>query len=71
MNNEQPKVVVLERQPIKSTERAKRPSVLTVYSLRGISAYDELQVVVNEVGQVKQTVTAPCSVTFLPCFINV
>ena len=31
-----------------------------VYSFRGIRAYDELQTVVTEVGQVKQTVTLVC-----------
>jgi hypothetical protein len=48
---------VLEPRRIKSTERAKRPVIPPVYSLRGIRAYDELQIVVTEVGQVKQTVT--------------
>ena len=54
----EPKVVVLEPQWIKSTERAKRPLIPPVYPLRGISAYDELQIVVADVGQGKQTVTA-------------
>jgi len=43
---------------MKSTERAKRLLILPVYSLRGIRAYDELQIVVTEVQQVKQTVTS-------------
>ena len=54
----QPNVVVLEPQWIKSNERAKRFLISPVYSLRGIHAYDELQIVVTEVGQVKQMVTA-------------
>jgi len=64
MNNEQLKVGVLEPQPIKSTERAKRLLIPPVYSLREIRAYDELQIVVTKVGQVKQTVTASVSVAF-------
>jgi len=51
------RLLVLEPQPIKSTERAKRLVIPPVYSLRGIGAYDELQIVVNEVGQVKRMVT--------------
>ena len=50
-------MLVLEPQSIKSTERAKQLLIPPVYSLRGIRAYDELQIVVTEVGQVKQTVT--------------
>jgi len=57
-NNEQPKESVLESQRIKSIERAKRLLISPVHSLRGIRAYDELQIVVTEVGQVRQTVTA-------------
>ena len=52
------KLLVLEPQWIKSTTRAKRLLIPPVYSLRGICAYDELQIVVTEVGQVKQTVTS-------------
>jgi len=37
-------------------KRAKRVLSPPVYSLRGIRAYDELQIVVTEVGQVKETV---------------
>ena len=48
---------MLEPQRIKSDERAKRLLIPPVCSLRGISAYDELQIVGTEVGQVKQTVT--------------
>ena len=55
------KLLVLEPQWIKSTERAKRLLIPPVYSLRGIRAYDELRIVVTEVGQVKQTVTPPSS----------
>ena len=51
------KLSVLEPQSIKSTERAKRLLIAPVYSLRGIRAYDELQKVVTEVGQVRQAVT--------------
>jgi len=36
---------------------SKAASNSPVYSLRVISAYDELQIVVTEVGQVRQTVT--------------
>jgi hypothetical protein len=57
MKNEQLKVVVLEPQRIKSIERAKQLLIPPVFSLRGIRAYDELRIVVTEVGQVKQTVT--------------
>jgi len=53
----EPKVVVFEPQWIKSTERAKLLLIPPVYSLRGIRADDKLQIVVTEVGQVKQTVT--------------
>ena len=35
----------------------KRFLIPPVYSLRGIRAYDEPQIVVTEAGQVKQTVT--------------
>ena len=35
----------------------KRLLIPPVYSLRGIRAYDELQIVVTEVGKVKPTVT--------------
>jgi len=42
---------------IKSIGRAKLLLIPPVYSLRGIRAYEELQIVVTEVGQVKQTVT--------------
>ena len=51
------KLLVLERQWIQSTERAKQLLIPPVYCLRGTRAYDELQIVVTEVGQVKQTVT--------------
>ena len=54
--NEQLKVVVFEPQWKKSTERAERLLIPPVYSLRGIRVYDELQIAVTEVGQVKQTV---------------
>jgi len=37
--------------------KSKATSNPSVYSLRGIPAVDERQIVVNEVGQVKQTVT--------------
>ena len=47
------KLLVLEPQWIKCTERAKQLLIPRVYSLRGIRAYDELQIAVNEVGQVK------------------
>jgi hypothetical protein len=50
-------LLVLEPQWIKSTERAKRLLIPPVYFLRGIRTYDELQIVVTKVGQVKQTVT--------------
>jgi len=53
----EPKVVVLEHQWIKSTEKAKRLLIPPAYSLRGIRAYDGLQIVVTEVGQVRQTAT--------------
>ena len=53
----EPNVVVQENRWIKSTERAKRLLIPPVYSFRGIRAYDELQIAVTEVGQVKQTVT--------------
>ena len=43
----EPNVVVLELQWIKSTERAKRLLISPVYFLRGIRAYDELQIVVK------------------------
>ena len=42
---------------MKSDERAKRFLIPPVCSLRGISAYAELQIVVAEVGKLKQTVT--------------
>ena len=51
------KLLVLEPQWIKCTERAKRLLIPPVYSLRGIRAC-ELHIFVTEVGQVKQTVTA-------------
>jgi len=51
------KLLMLEPQWIKSTEGAKRLLIPPVYSLRGIRAYDELQIVVTEVGQIKQMVT--------------
>jgi len=51
------KLLVMEPQWIKSTERAKRLLIPAVYSLREIRVDDELQIVVTEVGQVKQTVT--------------
>ena len=51
------KLLVLELQWIKSTERAKRFLIPPVYCLRGIRAYDELQIVVTEVREVTQTVT--------------
>ena len=50
-------LLVLEPQWTKGTERAKWLLIPPVYSLRGIRAYDELQIVVTEIGQVKQTVT--------------
>jgi len=40
--------LVLEPQWIKSSERAKRLLIPPVYSLRGIRAYDELQIAVTE-----------------------
>ena len=51
------KLLVLEPQRMKSDERAKRFLIPPVCSLRGISAYAELQIVVAEVGKLKQTVT--------------
>ena len=51
------KLLVFEPQWIKNTERAKQLLIPPVYYLRGIRAYDELQIVVTEVGQVKRTVT--------------
>ena len=59
------KLLLLEPQWIKSSKGAKRLLILSVYSLRGIRAYDELQIVVTEVGQVKQTVTDMYHVTQL------
>jgi len=58
MTTSNQKLLVLEPQRIKSTERAKRLLVPPVHSLRGILAYDELQIVVTEVVQVKQAVTS-------------
>jgi len=57
MNNEQPKVVGAGTSVNKEHWRAKRLLIPPVYFLRGIGAYDELQIVVTEVGQVRQTVT--------------
>jgi len=57
----EPKVVVLEPAGTsvnKEYWKSKATSNSPVYSLRGIHAYDELQIVVNEVGQIKQTVTS-------------
>jgi len=51
-------LLVLEPQRIKSTERAKQLLIHPAYSLRRIRVYDELQIVVTEVGLVKQTVRA-------------
>ena len=51
------KLLVLEPQWIKSTERAKRLLIPPIYSLRGIRAYDELQIFVTEVGKIKQPFT--------------
>jgi len=47
-------LLVLEPLRIKGTERAKRLLVPPIYSLRGIRAYDELQIVVTEVAQVNR-----------------
>jgi len=53
----EPKVVVFE--PLnKEYWKSKAASNSPVYSSRGIPAYAELQIVVTEVGQVKQTVAA-------------
>jgi len=61
MNNEQPNVGAGTKScgvgtsvKKKSTERGKRLKIPPVYSFRGIRAYDELQTVATEVGQVKQ-----------------
>jgi len=53
------KLLVMEPQWIKNTESAKRLLIPPVYSSRGTRAYDKLQIVVTEVGQVKQTFTVP------------
>ena len=65
-------LLVLEPQWIKSTERAKRPLIPPVYSLRRIRAYDELQIIVTEVGQFKQTVTPQMTVwrILIGCWIT-
>jgi len=57
MNKEQPKVVGAGTSLNKEYWKSKEASYPPVYSVRGIRAYDELQTVVTEVGQVKQTVT--------------
>ena len=57
MNNEQPKVVGAGSSLNKEYRESKVASNSSLYSLRGIRAYDELQIVVTEDGQVKQTVT--------------
>jgi len=56
---------------MKSTERAKRLLIPLVCSLRGIRAYDELQTVVTEVGQVKQTGTVSTPETCRAAYRNV
>ena len=48
---------MLEPQRIKNTERAKWLLIPSVYSLRGIGAYDELKIAVTEAEQVIQTDT--------------
>ena len=65
----EPKVVVFEPRWIKSTERAKRLLIPPVYSLRGIRSYDELHIVVTEVGQVKQTVKLVCCLKFVTALL--
>jgi len=71
MNNEQPKVFSAGTKNCVRTsvnkkywknKAAPNPSV---YSLRGIRAYYELQIVVIEVEQVKQTVTSGTKFTAL------
>jgi len=64
MKNEQPKVVGAgtkshgARTSVnKEYWKSKAASNSPVYSLRGIRAYDELQIVVTEVRQIKQMVT--------------
>ena len=52
-NNEQPREVVPKSQRIKSYRRAKQLLIPPAYSLRGIRAYDELQIAVTETRQVK------------------
>jgi len=64
MSNERPKIVGggtkscgVQTSVNKEYWKSKAASNSPVYSFRGIRAYDELQIVVNEVGQVKQMVT--------------
>jgi hypothetical protein len=64
MNSEQSKVVGaatkscgIRTSANKEYRQSKAVSNSFVYSLRGIRAYDELQIVVTEVRQVKQMVT--------------
>jgi len=64
MNNEQPNVVGAGTESCgirtsvnKEYWKSKAASNYPVYSFREIRAYDELQIIVTEVGQVKQMVT--------------